>query len=157
MVSLEIFGTILMQLFAVLFWEHHFSRHKVHGNNSERILVLQFFHRIFKVCSLYLFFEIIQASYHLLKCHSTKMKCTQWEGLVKTFQWNCIDFSLQLQLQHFRHWRQKCRIDICTNPDCLFEILRRGGPLSFSAFDHLSACLDRTLRRQFCHGGRSWR
>ena len=152
MVSLKIFGTILMQLFAVLFWEHHFSRHKVHGNNSERILVLQFFHRIFKVCSLYLFFEIIQASYHPSQCYSTKLKCTQWEGLVKTFQWNCIDFSLQLQ--HFRHWRQKCRIDICTNPECLFEILTL---LLFSAFDHLSACLDRTLRRQFCQGGRSWR
>ena len=61
MVSLKIFGTILMQLFAVLFWEHHFSHNKVHGNNSEQILVLQFVHRIFKICtfSLKLFRPVI--------------------------------------------------------------------------------------------------
>lgn len=56
---------------------------------------------------------------------------------MKTFQWNCscIDFSqicLRPLLQHFRHWRPNCRIDICTPPILVVQNL-----LKFWAFDFL--------------------
>ena len=86
MVSLKIFGTILMQLFAVLFWEHHFSHNKVHGNNSEQILVLQFVHRIFKICTFSLLLNKVKVHPMRAFGENISMKLHQLQLAAATFQ-----------------------------------------------------------------------